>query len=124
MGLCRSSWNFIQENRVAKIDLERMFHFKFTENQSAKSMKHQDEFDFPRVVTKHLLREMYGVSCHQIKQFLPEELREEISWKTKRTFTPEETRKIFMALSPTRYQQFISSKLNLHLPDNDIDQAA
>ena len=68
-------------------------------------------FDFPVIVTKYELKEMYGVSCTKLKEFLGDELTAVLQWKTKRTFSPEETRQIFLALSPTRYKQFVQRKL-------------
>lgn len=73
-------------------------------------MANTEIFDFPVVVTKYELQTMYGVNCAKLKEFLGDELAKEIGWQTKRTFKPEETRKIFEALSTTRYKEFVARK--------------
>ena len=84
----------------------------------------QEIFDFPAIVTKRELSELYGIPCYKLKNFLSPELMEEINWRYARTFSPEHTRKLFVALSPTRYAQFVERKLNKYDDDNEINQAA
>lgn len=88
----------------------------------------QEIFDFPAIVTKRELSELYGLPCYKLKNFLSKELMEEINWRYARTFSPEYTRKLFMALSPTRYKQFVERNLNkykeIENKDNDLNLAA
>lgn len=63
-------------------------------------------FDFPVTVSKYELTQLYGISYRILRQFIGDELAEELNWKHTRTFSPEQTRKIFLKLSTTRYREF------------------
>jgi len=74
-------------------------------------MQRPENLEFPLIVSKGDLLIMYGLTYYTLRKFLGEELMEELNWKKKRVFSPEETRKIFMRLSPTTYREYLDREL-------------
>ena len=70
-------------------------------------MQGPENLKFPLIVSKGDLLVMYDLTYYTLKKFLGEELMTELNWKKKRIFSPEETRKIFMRLSPTSYREYL-----------------
>ena len=74
-------------------------------------MQGPENLKFPLIVSKGDLLVMYDLTYYTLKKFLGEDLMTELDWKKKRIFSPEETRKIFMRLSPTSYKEHLEQKL-------------
>ncbi len=62
---------------------------------------------FPVTVSKKQLRDRYNVSYKKLRDMFTDEKRLEISYDSRRIFTPHETSLIFQYLEPERYRLFL-----------------